>query len=416
MPEFLIVFGICAGSFPAYVSDIVVLALGIHALSTVRKAVPEQRGRFQLVRDVGLSLLGVSILLSIILIPAFQSYPKITAELLFCLCISVFSRSSLIVGGLVRGLSLTLSVCALIMQHQSIVALRELGLSELLDFKLTLSTFAWGTWPSSSNLLLLCVWYICLLVHRSRQPAWFSLNKVVYAITSILLLSVLLLTFSRSVYYAIVVSAVATTFGVLAMLTTGSSKNVAWKTIGTPFFMTTAIFVGAMVVSVTIAGSRDAFIKTLMINKTSSQRRSALGRISVYKDSLKIQSKPIFGSGIGSFPIAIDLVRSAKPLSLPVSQAFSSFLEIYLEQGLFGLVGLTLILVSALWGTYSRFLSSELWNDLGYRLPLTMSSIAIPIYIAFNAALFSSIGNSIFTGALLGSCMYRSSETKCVTG
>jgi len=300
-----------------------------------------------------------------------------------------------------------------VIQSNSANILRRLDLTNITDFKAAFSAFAVDVWPSTTNLFLVCIWYLCILDLFSSGFPERTVGTWLKTFVSTIVLAILVLSFSRSIYLAVFLVSIAALFNASSFLLRQKIQSQRAHLYFINIQFSVAILAGAFLIAAMVLGSPKAMVNTFRITQSISQRRSEDGRILLYKESLvSLEHHLIVGSGIGSYPLIIN--RTQNPISLRplVAHAFSSYLEVLIEQGLLGFIPLAIALLGSLIVAVKKIKCSDRSISSRY-LVLSMGIGSIILYNAINSALFATAGNSIICASLVGSALSNLGEEIC---
>lgn len=233
---------------------------------------------------------------------------------------------------------------------------------------------------------------VCIAAHAvasaRNTTRWSHVIAVTSWFASVMLGLMLVVTFSRATYLAILASA---TYLVIALVRLQALPRVAtrWKVAETCLLMVAVLlFFGLL---------RPATRVLTVTETTVSQRRSNEGRFAVYSLALATSLEhPLLGDGPGAFRrlAATRLARSDRPL---VVQAFNTFLQVAVEAGWVATASLA-----------SVFLLGIVWPfqiDLQRRTPdehftiaaLASALVCVMVYNLFWSSLLTTVSSSTST-------------------
>lgn len=140
-------------------------------------------------------------------------------------------------------------------------------------------------------------------------------------------------------------------------------------------------------------GSPDILIERLK-TATSVEETSNMGRIFIWKETIKsIFSSPIFGVGIGNFPVILSQNVS---LTKAGSSAHNLFLNVGAEMGIFAMVVFLWFIFELLWSSWKLFKSSEDFSEKLFSFCVLVFLIWVFGYSLTDAALFDERAFLVF--------------------
>jgi putative inorganic carbon (HCO3(-)) transporter len=219
---------------------------------------------------------------------------------------------------------------------------------------------ALGTFPDphmfSFFLGLVLPLAVCLFFSENK-PSWLFATGLIFLAN--------ILTFSRGGYLALVAGLLALFF-------------IFWKRIGKKYKL--AALLGSLALILALIVSNP--VSERFFSSFNLQEGSNLGRIEIWKKTLKnISERPLTGTGIGNFPLAVDpLAEYRDPI-----YAHNTYLDIAVEAGILA----SLVWIGILFSSIRRFLQNSKGDIL--HLGAALSLIVFAAHSFVETGLYSPV-------------------------
>lgn len=256
--------------------------------------------------------------------------------------------------------------------------------------------------PNNFGMFLFLVITIYLIIYLAIQIKKNVVrNKVLLALPFLILLPLLVLTFSRTAWIALA-------FAIILIA-------ITYRPLRIPAF---------------VLGSLSAFL-LLIIEKTRARildifspqvYNSLAGRMEIWNMGLfELKKNPLLGSGPGSFSEVIKNVRGSE---LGITYPHSDTVRFLVEGGILGFIGYPLYLIGAIYyalRSYLKFSKGDQWiKFLGKRVEVNMKLLGfVPLVLFLSMALISlteapslAFFYQVFAWITLGSWLGLSSNKK----
>lgn len=251
------------------------------------------------------------------------------------------------------------------------------------DFKIT-GTFL-NPGPYSCMISLLVVIPITILSHRGRlaEPTYFLFRpsyEPLLVATVIFSVTLMVLTNIRTAYVAMIITSLV----MFLNLKHAGSKYFKLKTL--------ALFIIAIGISMGLA--------------SLSKKKSAFGRIFIWETALKEhQATNVFGNGYHNFERKYNLLQASYFIKHPdpnseeanlagnVGYAYNEFVEIYLNYGIIGLLGVITLMFYIAIKYYKNYKANDFGSHLSFYLLLStlfMCCFSYPLSMPVNKLVFTA--------------------------
>ena len=313
----------------------------------------------------------IPVYVAVELLSYYSSYFRINSiyfiiKILCFLLFYFFIKHNITTSKLKNSIFIVLTVLGIILSFLTLIhfsfhqfTLDKYGFKQHLHFKYLFTPLGnlineWAT----VFLFFLPLPIILFFVHQNFRYRWLFLLNI------ILFLTVLIISFCRGIYLALC------TFIIMVIILLIKNQMINWRKL-----VIVSSLLGLLVI-LFLFPVRESLVTTSLGFKTLSQVRSIEGRITIWKNSIKIfRQNPILGVGSFNFPIYYTAYKNNDTVSPFIGRAFNTYLQIIVEKGLLGFITFFIIIYISLHHTKNKLKNQNITKDEKYISILLVSMI-----------------------------------------
>lgn len=391
IPTFIFALTLFAGEFGQHGAAVLAMCLiGIWSLLTFELST--QRKAFWRIESIAPFVLLLVIASDTLACPAWSIYPGYAYELGFCVLLMwpmpIRAPQSLIVG--VSGL-LFIGVHATL-QMWNIHDILAAGFTRLSDFRAHINSSSHGAGMGVSAAPICIATYFSSLAFARRAHS--TPAKWLQRIVLSLYLCCVILSFSRSWYWSLLISVFATS---LLSLFSHAGRSF-WseqrhKLMFGAVSLTVAAFSSAAFYSGRLVA--QSFLEVLVNRSGISGYDSVHGRLRLMTLAIRAGAAkaPLFGVGLRRAGEYLNVDRA--PGTLPANQSFSLFSQMFLEHGTIGLMSILIIFGALLLRSHKNRTMPRV-----QQLLLQLTCFQVFLLNCFSATALANWANVILTALL----------------